>query len=212
MDITLYYAPGACSLATHVTLEEAAAPYNTVRVMLAEGQQRSAKYLSINPMGRVPALVTPDGILTETIGALSYVSNRFPSAELLPFGDSWGMGKAYDRMSWLAAVAHVAIAQIWRTERFTTDAAAQESVREHGRVQIGQYFERIESGLSGEWMLGDRYSVLDPYLMVFWRWGLRLQMDMASYARWADHTARVMSRPAVERVIAREQSATDNCL
>jgi glutathione S-transferase len=80
----LYYAPGTCALATHIALEEAGAPYEAVLVDFGSQSQRSAEYLAVNPKGRVPALVTESGTLTETPALLYFVAQRFPNTELAP--------------------------------------------------------------------------------------------------------------------------------
>jgi len=76
--LKLYYAPGTCALATHIALEEAGAPYEAVRLDFGSQAQRSPEYLAVNPKGRVPALVTESGTLTETPGLLLFVAQRFP--------------------------------------------------------------------------------------------------------------------------------------
>jgi len=83
----LYYAPGTCALATHIALEEAGAPYEAVLVDFRSQSQRSPEYLAVNPKGRVPALVTENGTLTETPGLLLFVAQRFPKTELAPLSD-----------------------------------------------------------------------------------------------------------------------------
>ena len=80
----LYYAPGTCALATHITLEEAGAPYEAVLVDFRSQAQRSPEYLAVNPKGRVPALATENGTLTETPALLCFVAQRFPNADLAP--------------------------------------------------------------------------------------------------------------------------------
>src|SRR5580698_8026121 len=84
---TFYYGVGTCALATHIALEEAGAQYEAVRLDMAGGQQRSAEYLKINPKGRVPALVTEQGVLTETPALLVFVAQQFKAANLAPLDD-----------------------------------------------------------------------------------------------------------------------------
>ena len=206
MILMLYYAPGASSLAAHIALEEAAAPFDATRVMLSSGEQRSDVYRAINPRARIPALRTDDGVLTENIALLSYIANRFPAAELLPRNDPWLLGKAYEQMSWMASTVHVAIAQIWRTERFTEDEQASAMLKQDGRLHVQRFYGEIETVMGQEWLLGERYSVLDPYALVFWRWGERLGMEMAAFRNWAGHTKRMLERPAVIRVLERENA------
>ena len=207
--LELYYATGACSLAPHVALEEVGAAFQTKRVDLATGEQRSEAYRSINPLGRVPALAIDGAVITENIAILTYIAQRFPMSELLPLGSPLDLARAYQLMSWLASTAHVSIAQIWRTERFTTDAGAAAALQRDGRHNVASHFATIERQVAGEWVLGDRFSVLDPYFLVFWRWGERLGMDMSEFPRWAGLVGRTMARPAVARVLHREAQAQE---
>src|SRR5256885_6578952 len=79
--LKLYYAPGTCALATRIALIEANAPHEVIKLDFPKGEQRSPEYLAINPKGRVPALVTERGVLTETPALLAYVARRFRSEE-----------------------------------------------------------------------------------------------------------------------------------
>src|SRR5689334_12295831 len=101
--LRLYYAPGACSLAPHVALEEAGAAFEVRRVDLAAGEQRREEYLAINPLGRVPALTVDDTTICENIAILTYVAQRFAYARLLPLESPLALGRAYEIMSWLAS-------------------------------------------------------------------------------------------------------------
>src|SRR5271154_3700555 len=92
----LYYAPGTCSLATHIALEEAGAPYEAVLVDFRSQTQRSPEYLAVNPKGRVPALVTENGTLTETPALLCFVAQRFPKAELAPLADPFALAQVQE--------------------------------------------------------------------------------------------------------------------
>ena len=83
MSLKLFYSPGACSLVSHIALEEAGADYEAVRVMLAQGEQLRPEYLAINPHARVPALATHDGVVTENIAILNYVADRFGDMDTL---------------------------------------------------------------------------------------------------------------------------------
>ena len=82
--LKLYYSPGSCALASHITLEESGVAYAAERVDFKNSQQTSPAYLAINPKGRVPALVTDRGVLTETPAILTFVAQSAPQAKLLP--------------------------------------------------------------------------------------------------------------------------------
>ena len=92
--LRLYYASGTCALATHIALEEAGAPYEAVPVDFGSQAQRSPEYLAINPKGRVPALITDNGTLTETPALLLFVAQRFPNAELAPLSDPFALAQS----------------------------------------------------------------------------------------------------------------------
>ena len=97
----LYYAPGTCALATHIALEEAGAPYEAVLVDFRSQNQRSPEYLAVNPKGRVPALITESGTLTETPALLLFVAQRFPAAELAPLADPFALAQVQEFNSYL---------------------------------------------------------------------------------------------------------------
>ena len=76
--LTLYFSPGACSMAAHIVLEEGGEKYQSQQVRLADGEQRSEAYLKINPQGRVPALVLDHGeAIAENTAILPYLGKRF---------------------------------------------------------------------------------------------------------------------------------------
>jgi glutathione S-transferase len=112
-------------------------------------------------------------------------------------------------MSWYASDLHVAIAQLWRTERFCGDEKCWSAIRDSGQKKIEKGFEEIESILGGSWILGDCYSVVDGYTQVFRRWGERLGADMSRYHRWTAHSDRLLARPAVARALATEKRLTE---
>lgn len=206
----LFHSPGACSLAPHIVLEELGIPYEPVRVVIAEGANRKPEYLAINPRGRVPALWIEDEegerILTEAMAIMVYLARRHPEAAILPT-DPEAFVRALEWMSWLASIMHQAgVRTVFRPERFTTDPAGAEAIAAQGRVSIRVGYEDIEQRLSGKtWAMGERFSAVDAYLLVFYRWGnrcgLNMRQDFPEYARIMDA---VRARPAVGRVVERE--------
>src|SRR5215204_6725561 len=105
--LKLYYAPGTCALASHITLAEAGADYTTERIDFKTNQQNSPEYLAINPKGRVPALVTDRGILTETPAMLAFIAQSFPKAKLAPLEDLFAFAGVQAFNSYLASTVHV---------------------------------------------------------------------------------------------------------
>ena len=210
MALRCYFAPGASSLAGLVALEAANAAYEPHRLVLAEGEHRREPYLAVNPRGRVPSLVLETGqVVSENIAILTWIAHRYPDARLLPFEDLGRLARAYELMSWFASSAHVAIAQIWRGERFTDDQAIKTALADAGRRNVLSALDDIETiaGEAGDWFLGERFSVIDPYALVFWRWAQRLEIDTAAYPAWSAMTARALEHPAVKAALAREAAA-----
>src|SRR3546814_4410935 len=106
--LTLYYAAGSCALATHIALIDAGADYEAKPVDFAANQQRTPEYLAVNPKGRVPALVTPRGILTESPALLASVAQSFPAAKLAPLDDAHAFTAVQAFNSYIATTVHVA--------------------------------------------------------------------------------------------------------
>jgi glutathione S-transferase len=209
MSIKLYYAPGACSLASHIALEEAGLEYDTQRINTAEGEQRSPEYLKINPRGRVPTLVVDGQPLTENVGILTYIAGGYPKAGLWP-RDTWHQAKAVSTMAWLSNSVHPTYAHMFRPQRYTDDAQAQEAIKSFARGMYFDYLKEIDGLLAGRtWSIGNHFTVVDGYLLVFYRWGNRSKLDVKSLANYTRLVERVMARPAVKKVMQDEGITLD---
>lgn len=203
--LTLYFAPETCALATHIALEEAGAAYALRRIDFAAHQQRSPDYLKVNPKGRVPALVTPRGVLTETPALLAFVAQSFPAAGLAPRDDPFAFARLQDFNSYLCSTVHVAHAHRMRGHRWVDDEAAIEAMRRKVPQAVFEAFKVIEDGmLAGPWVMGDAYSIADPYLFTLARWLEKDGVDPARLPRIADHRRRMGERPAAQRALAQE--------
>ena len=203
--LTLFYSPGACSLAPHVLLEELGFQFELRRVAIAEGDHASAEYLRINPRGRVPALVADGTTITEVPAILTYLSSLRPDAGMLPEEGSIAFAKAHEFAAWLSSTLHIAYAQLWRPERFLAAGADSSALVEHARTLIGRHNSEVEAWIKGPWVLGEAYSTADVYLLPFYRWGNRIGVSMAvDYPSWAEWTRRMLARPAVSRAIKTE--------
>ncbi|HEY5129259.1 MAG TPA: glutathione S-transferase, partial [Bradyrhizobium sp.] len=162
--LKLYYSPGSCALASHITLQEAGAAYATERVDFKSNQQNSAEYLAINPKGRVPALVTDRGILTETPAMLAFIAQSFPQAKLAPLDDPFAFAQVQAFNSYLCSTVHVAHAHKGRGARWATDEASFADMKRKVPETVGAGFALIErSMLKGPWVMGEQYTICDPY-------------------------------------------------
>jgi len=201
--LKLYYSPGACSLASHIALEETGAPYDKHLVALAKGEQRSEEYLKINPNGRVPALDTGHGVLTENAAVLTYIARTHPEAKLMP-EDPDGMAKCLSLMCWFATSVHVAFAHFARPERYCSDEAALPGIKAKGKADYFDYMKKIDGLLAGRDCLLDHYSVADAYGVVFYAWGRRAGLPMDELKNFTAHKNRMIARPAVKRALDQE--------
>jgi glutathione S-transferase len=204
MATCLYYSPGSCSLASHIVLEEIGKPYDVVEVNVKRGDHLKPEYLAINPHARVPTLKVGAFILTECPAILAYLDRTNPDAALLP-EDPAQEARGLSLMSWLASTVHVSFAHVFRPERWSGDDSALAGIKTRGIEQVRAHFDEIEGLLvDGQYSLGRRFSVLDPYLLVFYRWGHRIALTMDSYPRFTAHAQRIAARPAAQRVFAQE--------
>jgi glutathione S-transferase len=201
----LYYAPGTCALATHIALEEAGAPYEAVPVDFGSQAQRSPEYLAINPKGRVPALVTESGTLTETPGLLLFVAQRFPKAELAPLSDPFALAQLQEFNSYLCSTVHVAHAHGRRGARWAEDAVAIEAMKRKVPTTMTECFELIERKLlKGPWVMGEQYTLCDPYLFTIGTWIEGDGVDTTKLPRVMEHRKLMLARPAVQKAVAAE--------
>lgn len=203
--LRLYYATGTCALATHIALEEAGAAYEAVRVDFGTQAQRSPEYLAVNPKGRVPALVTENGTLTETPALLCFVAQVFPAAELAPLADPLALAQVQEFNSYLCSTVHVAHAHGRRGSRWADDAAAIEAMKQKVPSNVTECFELIERKmLKGPWVMGDRYTICDPYLFTIASWIEGDGVDTTTLPRVIEHRRRMLARPAVQKAVAAE--------
>ena len=200
--LTLYYAPGTCAQAVRIALEEAQAPYTPVRMDFASQQQRSPEYLAINPKGRVPALVTEHGVLTETPALLAYVAQRFAQAGLAP-ADAFGFALMQEFNSYLASTVHVAHAHRPRASRWADEPEAQAAMQRKVPANMTECFDVIERHYLGDgpWVLGEQYTVADGYLFTVAGWLKSDGVDIARFPKVHAHSQRMAARPAVQRAL-----------
>jgi len=202
----LFYSPGSCALASHIALAEAGADYTAVRVDFGSDEQRRPDYLAINPKGRVPALVTGQGVLTETPAILVYVAQTFPDARLAPLNDPFAFAKVQAFNNYLCATVHVAHAHRMRGYRWADDPAAIAEMKRKAPQTVGECFALIEQQmLAGPWVMGETYTICDPYLFTLSQWLEADGVDLDRIPKVGDHRRRMSERPGVKKAIAQER-------
>jgi glutathione S-transferase len=177
----LYYAPGTCALASHITLAEAGAAYTTEKINR--------------------------GILTETPAILAYIAQSFPQAKLAPFDDAFAFAQAQAFNSYLCSTVHVAHAHKMRGHRWATDEASFADMKRMVSKTVGASFALIERGmLRGPWVMGDVFTMCDPYLYTLALWLEGDSVDLSALPKVMDHRNRMSERPAVQKALAEQKS------
>jgi glutathione S-transferase len=201
--LKLFYAPGTCALAARIALEDAGADYEIVFVDFARQEQRSPEYLKVNPKGRVPALSTARGILTETPAILTYIAQAFPEAGLAPLDDAYALAEMQAFNAYLASTVHVNHAHGRRGGRWASDDASIADMKSKVPQTMAAAMEVIEYGqLEGPWVMGERYTVADPYLFTMARWLEGDGVDIDTLPRIKDHMDRMSMLESVKRALS----------
>ena len=206
--LKLYYAPGSCARASHIALREAEADFELHEVDFVSAEQRTDAYLQINPKGRVPALETDRGTLTESPAILAYIAQSFPAADLAPVDDPFEFARLQAFTAYLCATVHVAHAHIRRGERWADDPAAIAEMKRKAPESVAGCFQLMEKEMfDGPWVMGDKYTIADPYLFTISQWLPIHKLAITDYPKISGHLERMLSRPAVIEAIRVEEGA-----
>ncbi|MES2885252.1 MAG: glutathione S-transferase N-terminal domain-containing protein [Pseudomonadota bacterium] len=210
----LYYAPGACSLAAHIALEEirlaGLADYASTRLVLPQGDQKKPEFLAINPRGHVPVLSYrldgQEGVLTENLATLQFLVQQHPEARLLPAGTA-AQAKAWEWLSWLATDVHsFAFMMVFYPARFAESLTAQAEVEAKGRALLAQHWADLESRLPPEGFVFGEFSLVDAMLIVFYRWAKRYGFaPQKNCPRWSRLSEQTMARASVQATFEDER-------
>jgi glutathione S-transferase len=204
--LTLYFSPGACSMASHIGLEESGTPYEEKPTLLPKGEQKTEAYLKINPRGKVPSLSVDGKVITENTAILTYLARRFPEKKLMP-ADPVEEARCIATMAWFSNIVHPSYQRQMRPERFAEGEAAQATVKDMGRKSFWANCQEIDSMLQGRnWIMGEQYSVADGYALVFYGWGVRGGFPMKELAHYTAWKERMLQRPTVRKILESEKN------
>lgn len=199
---TLYLSKGSSALAAHILMEELGVDYTTDERPIPAAAHLEPDFLAINPKGRVPALRTPDGILTENPAILWYLGERHPEAGLLP-SDPFERARLQELNAYICATVHIAFAHKQRGHRWSDDPEVIEAMKPKVAENMRDCAAYIENhALKGDWVLGDAYSVSDPYLFLVPRWLNTCEVDLSEFPRLEAHFEAMKARPATKRAMA----------
>jgi glutathione S-transferase len=212
--LRLHYYPGNASLIPHLLLEEMGRPFELVLVDRAHAAQRSPAYLALNPNGLIPVLTDGDLVLYETAAICLHLCDTHAGAPFAPPIGSQERAHFYKWLMWLTNTVQPALIVYFYPERWVNkgDEAAAEQLKGHAETKIGSMLDQLDAELArtgGPWFAGVDFSALDPYVFTLCRW-TRL-FTQSPTARTRPHIGpyldRMLERPAVMRVLAREKLA-----
>jgi len=200
--LRLHHSPMACSLASRFALAVAGLPHEVVIVRTARGENLTAAYLQINPRGKVPALQTDDGVLTESTAILPYIADLAPG--LLPPAGGLARAQAQAWLSFLSSTVHAAFTGVLRAEAF--EGCDVEAVRTVHLSRLRAALQEIDDHLEGQDHLLNAFSLCDLYLLVFllWRGAPQVAGRLSPLANLDRFQQRMLSRPAVGSVLREE--------
>jgi glutathione S-transferase len=194
--LTLYYAPKTCSLAPMIALEEAAAEYIAHKVNFADNEQNTAPFKYVNPKGRVPALATDKGVLTENVAILAFIADVYPKMRLSR-SDPFAFAQMQAFNSYLSSTVHVNHAHNRRGARWSDDAAVVENLKIKVPQNMTDCCAMIEREyLKGPWVMGEQYTVADAYLFTIANWLEGDGVDTSKFPKILAHRAAMLERAA----------------
>jgi glutathione S-transferase len=200
--LKLYYAPGTCSLAPYIALEEAHATFEPYRVNFAAGEQTGAAYKKLNPKGRVPLLATDHGVISENVAILAYIAQTHPVQHLAPT-DVFAFAQMQAFNAYLSSTVHVYHSHKGRGYRWSDDPAVIDGMKIKVPQNMLECFITIENEyLKGPWVMGDQFTVADCYLLTISNWLESDGVDVSKLPKTMAHRKAMMARPAVAKAVA----------
>ena len=205
--LTLYYCPLACSMASHVALEEAGASFDARKVNIFAGEHLRPEYRAINPRAKVPALRFDDGrVLLESTAILGWVGTAYPDSNLLGM-DALERAQTIATCVWLSGTVHPAFARFVHPEQVTAEVDGHAAVKAHAKDSFWGHLQGIDATLADRpWIMGERFTVADPYALVFYPWAREMGLPISDLTNLAAMKDRLIKRPAARRALERERS------
>lgn len=196
----LYYAPAACSLASHITLLEAGLKFTAIKVdlrskTLADGSD----YSLINAQGYVPALQLKNGeVLTEGPAILQYIADQAPASNLAPANGSFARYKVQSWLNFIATELHKNFTPLF-------DPTAAEATKSAAQQKLAQRLTQLDQQLAAlQYLVGDYFTIADAYLFTVAGWARFVKFDLTPYPNLLNFVARCNQRPAVQAALAAE--------
>lgn len=202
--LVLHFAPNTCARVPLVALEEIGVPFSLEVVAFMKGQHRSPEYLELNPSGKVPTLIVNDRPLAENVAILLWLADNFPDTKLLPVVNGLDRYTQVSDLAFCASGLHPIVTRLRIPHFFCDQDEARERVFDMAETAMKLQFRVIEERLSdGQWWYGDAWSIVDAYINWVWFRVTGTRFDASGFPNFARHAAEMAQRPAVKRMVAR---------
>ena len=206
--LQLHYFPSNASMAPHMLLEELEVPFELKLVDRTNDAHKSPAYRKLNPNGLIPVLVDGDLVLYETAAICLHLVDTHPQAWLAPAVGTPERAHFYKWLVWLTNTLQAALIVYFYPERWADSPDAITQVKAHAEASVGNMLDQLDAELSRHdraWLLGERFTALDPYALMLCRWTRGFARPARSLPHLGPYLQRVLARPAVQRVFEREE-------
>lgn len=205
MDITLYHSPGACSMATYISLLEAKADFEVKITSLKKQAQTSPEYAAINPKKKVPYMVVDGKGLSENVALQSWIAETYPEANLLP-SDRWNHKRALSYMGWFGSGIHPHITRHFKPVKFCANEDAHADIKAKSKAMYMEQLALVENELAGRTWFFDHYTACDSYFFWIYDRALNEGFDLSGFEHCTAHNKRMRERENVQKVLAHTDS------
>jgi len=205
--IQLHYFPSNASMTPHMVLEELGVPYELVLVDRTNNAHHSPQYLKLNPNGKIPVLVDGELVLYETAAITLHLADTHAGAGLAPPLGTPERAHFYKWLMWLSNTLQAEMPLYFYSDRWADTPEAAAALKRHAEVHITGMVDQLDAELArhgGPWFLGERYSVLDPYVLMLCRWTRGMARPARTLPHLGPYLQRMLARPGVQRAYVQE--------
>jgi len=202
-SIKYYYAPGSCALAPHILLREIGAEFDGVNIVDPRIKFLPEEFRRINPKMRVPVLSIDENTITEVPAISTMIASLAPERNLLG-RTTLETVRVHEWMGWLAGTVHsLGFKLVFKPLNFTTDPAGGDAIAAKARQYVVELLDLLEAKLDGVYAVGGAFTIVDPYLIVFYRWGNSIGLNMKeTYPKFAALVTNLVEQhPSVNRTL-----------
>ena len=200
MNITLYHSPGACSMATYISLVEAGSYFDVKIISLKDNEQSSVEYAALNPKKKVPFLLVDNKGLSENVAIQTWISETYPAAKLMP-EESWDKKRALSYMAWFGSAIHPHITRHFKPVKFCAHTEAHDDLKTKAKAMYMDQLAILDSELQDRTWFFEHYTVCDSYFFWIYHRATREGFDLSGLEHCTAHFDRMNSRDSVQRVL-----------